>query len=195
MVSIHSSDWAQLTFASQVSTTAPCDVGTGLGCCSVTKSCLTLRPHGWQNPRLPCPSPSPRVCSNSCSLSWWCSLTVSSSSAPSLFIFNLSQTQGFLSTRWLHSLVRALRLGQCPIFQNFPATIARPSGGSGKGRGCLGPQWSWTLLPSRASWRHLQIYWDSEAWSSLRNSPQSVLLFRAPTLPLPIFVQGCGDQV
>ena len=29
-------------------------------------------PHGLQHPRLPCPPPSPGICSNSCSLSqWW----------------------------------------------------------------------------------------------------------------------------
>ena len=32
----------------------------------------SLRHHGLQHVRLPCPSPSPRVCSNSCPLSgWW----------------------------------------------------------------------------------------------------------------------------
>ena len=31
----------------------------------------SLRPHGLQHSRLPCPSPAPRVCSNSCPLSWW----------------------------------------------------------------------------------------------------------------------------
>jgi len=30
----------------------------------------SLRPHGLQHSRLPCPSPSPGVCSNSCPLSW-----------------------------------------------------------------------------------------------------------------------------
>ena len=35
-------------------------------CCLVTQSCQTLRPHGPQYARLPCPSLSPRVCSNSC---------------------------------------------------------------------------------------------------------------------------------
>ena len=31
-----------------------------------------LQPHGLQHTRLPCPSPSPGVCSNSCPLSqWW----------------------------------------------------------------------------------------------------------------------------
>ena len=34
-------------------------------CCLAAKSCLTLQPHGPQHARLPCPSPSPRVCSNS----------------------------------------------------------------------------------------------------------------------------------
>ena len=32
----------------------------------------SLGPHGLQHTRLPCPSPSPRVCSNSCPLSQWC---------------------------------------------------------------------------------------------------------------------------
>ena len=35
--------------------------------------------HGLQHARLPCPSPSPRVCSNSCPLSQWCHPTISSS--------------------------------------------------------------------------------------------------------------------
>ena len=37
-------------------------------CCSVIKLCPTLRPHGLQHTRLPCPSLSSRVCSNSCPL-------------------------------------------------------------------------------------------------------------------------------
>ena len=36
-------------------------------------SCVWLFwPHGLQRARLPCPSPSTGVCSNSCPLSWWC---------------------------------------------------------------------------------------------------------------------------
>ena len=50
-------------------------------CCSVTQSCPSLRPHGLQHARLPCPSPSPRACSNSCPLSWWCHPTISSSAS------------------------------------------------------------------------------------------------------------------
>ena len=47
----------------------------------------TLQPHGLQHTRLPCPSLSPRVCSNSCPLSEWCYLTISSSAT--LFSFCL----------------------------------------------------------------------------------------------------------
>ena len=41
--------------------------------------CNSLRPHGLQHTRLPCPSPTPRACSNSCPLSRWCHPTISSS--------------------------------------------------------------------------------------------------------------------
>ena len=37
--------------------------------CLVSRLCLTLWPHGLQLARLPCPSASPGVCSNSCPLS------------------------------------------------------------------------------------------------------------------------------
>ena len=42
-------------------------------CCSVAQLCPTLcDPHGLQHTRLACPSLPPWVCSNLCSLSWWC---------------------------------------------------------------------------------------------------------------------------
>ena len=42
----------------------------------------SLRPHGPQHTRLPCPSPSPRVYPNWCPLSQWCHSTISSSVVP-----------------------------------------------------------------------------------------------------------------
>ena len=42
----------------------------------------SLWPHRLQHVRLPCPSPSPRACSNSCPLSCWCHATISSSVTP-----------------------------------------------------------------------------------------------------------------
>ena len=58
--------------------------------CSVVSN--SLRPPGLKHARLPCPSPSPGVCSNSCPLSWWCHPSrplLSPSPA-----FNLFQHQG-----------------------------------------------------------------------------------------------------
>ena len=42
----------------------------------------SLWPHGLKQARLPCPSPTPRVYSNSSPLSWWCHPTLSSSLVP-----------------------------------------------------------------------------------------------------------------
>ena len=51
--------------------------------CSVVSN--SLWPHGLQHTRLPCPSSSPRVCSNSCPLSRQCHPTISSSVVPFSF--------------------------------------------------------------------------------------------------------------
>ena len=43
----------------------------------------SLQPHRLQHTRLPCPSPAPGSCSDSCPLSWWCHPSISSSVVPS----------------------------------------------------------------------------------------------------------------
>ena len=54
-----------------------------VGPCSVQFShsvvSISLQPHGLQHARPPCPSPNPRVDSNSCPLCWWCHPTISCS--------------------------------------------------------------------------------------------------------------------
>ena len=47
---------------------------------TVVSDCL--QPHGLQHAMLPCPLPTPRACSNSCTLSRWCHPTISSSVVP-----------------------------------------------------------------------------------------------------------------
>ena len=42
----------------------------------------SLRPHETQHARPPYSSPTPRVCPNSCPLSWWCHPAISSSVIP-----------------------------------------------------------------------------------------------------------------
>ena len=61
----------------------------------------SLRPHGLQHPRLPCPSPSPRVFSNLCPSSRLCHPTTSSSVVPFFSCLNLVQHQSFFN--WVSS--------------------------------------------------------------------------------------------
>ena len=60
-----------------------------------------LWPFGWQHTRLPCPSLSPGVCSNSCPLSWWCYLTISSYVAPFSFCLQPFPASGSFPKSWL----------------------------------------------------------------------------------------------
>jgi len=53
----------------------------------------SLRPHGLQHARPPCPSPTPRAHSNPCPLSQWCHPAISSSVVP------FSHLQSFLARR------------------------------------------------------------------------------------------------
>ena len=55
----------------------------------------SLWPCRLQHARLPCPSPSPRICSNSCLLSQWCHPTISWPSSPSVAPFSFCH-QSFL---------------------------------------------------------------------------------------------------
>ena len=61
----------------------------------------SLQPCGPQHARLPCPSPAPGACSDSCPLSWWCHPTILSSVVP------FSCPQSFLT------------LGSFPVSQLF----------------------------------------------------------------------------
>ena len=72
-------------------------------CCHLSLSHVRSFAIPWtQNTRLICPPLSSGVCSNSCLLSWWCYLTISSSAAP--FSFNLSQHQGLF--QWVSLCIR-----------------------------------------------------------------------------------------
>ena len=73
-------------------------------CCLVAQLCLTLWPHGLQHARLPCLSPSPGACSNSCLLSWWCHPTISSSIVPfSSCLQSFPASGSFLMSQFLAS--------------------------------------------------------------------------------------------
>ena len=80
-------------------------------CCSVSKLCPnSLRPHGLQHARLLCPPLSLRVFSNSCPLSQWCYLNISSSATP--FFFCLQSFPACLCqwVRFLYQVAKVLEL-------------------------------------------------------------------------------------
>ena len=61
----------------------------------------SLGPSGLQHARIPCPSPSPRVCSNSCPLSQWCDPTISSSVTPFSSCLQSFPASGSFPMIWL----------------------------------------------------------------------------------------------
>ena len=71
------------------------------GYCSVTKLCLILWPHRLQHTRLLCPPLSPGVYSDSCPLSWWCYLNISSSDTPFSVCLQSFPASGSFPVSWL----------------------------------------------------------------------------------------------
>ena len=59
--------------------------------------------HGLQHARLPCPSPSPKVCPSSCPLRQWCHRPSYSLMPDSPSALNLSQHQGLFQSQLLAS--------------------------------------------------------------------------------------------
>ena len=114
----------------------------------------SLWPHALQHARLPCPSPSPRVCSNSCPLSWWCHPTILSSPIPSPSALNLSQHQALF--QWVGSLPQVARVLE------GPSPISSSSEYS-------------SLISFRTDWFDLTMNfgkflkrWESQMWSHTR---------------------------
>ena len=85
----------------------------------------SLRSHGLQHTRLPWPSPTPRVCSNSCPSSPWGHPTISSLSSPSPPAFNLAKHQGlFQWVSYSHQMAEVLEL-QLPSNEHWGLTPLR----------------------------------------------------------------------
>ena len=61
----------------------------------------SLQPHELQHARLPCPSLSSRVCSNSCPLSRWCYLNFSSSATLFSFFLQSFSASGSFPVSWV----------------------------------------------------------------------------------------------
>ena len=63
----------------------------------------SLRPHGLQHARPPCPSPTTGACSNSCPSSQWCHPTISSSVVPFSCLQYFPASGSFLMSQFFAS--------------------------------------------------------------------------------------------
>ena len=63
----------------------------------------SLWPHWQQHARLPCPSPTPRACSNSCPLSRWCHPAISSSVIPCSYLQSFPASGSFTVSQFFAS--------------------------------------------------------------------------------------------
>ena len=116
---------------------------------SVAKLCLTLRPHVLQHTGLPCPSPTPRACSNSCPSSQWCHLQASHSlSSPSSSTFNLSQNQGLF--KWVSSSHQVVKLSELQLQHQSFQWIFR-----------MGILYDWLCLISLKSKRLSRVFYNT----------------------------------
>ena len=81
-----------------------------------------LQPYGLQHCRLPCPSSSRRVCSNSCPLSQWCHPTISSSVIPSSSCLRSFQVSESYPISW-HFASGGHSIGASASASVFPVNI------------------------------------------------------------------------
>ena len=82
----------------------------------------SLQPHRLQHARPPCPSPSLRVCSNSCPLSLWCHPTISSSVAPFFSCLQSFPASESFPMSWLFTS-GGQSIGALASVSVFPVTI------------------------------------------------------------------------
>ena len=81
----------------------------------------SLWPHGLQHTKLPCPSPSPGTCSNSCPLSQWCHPTTSSFVVPFSCLHSFSAWGSFPMSKWCILSLPWLGRLPCPGVPQGPA--------------------------------------------------------------------------
>ena len=83
----------------------------------------SLRPHGLQHARLPCPSPSPKVCPSSCPLHQWCHPAILSCDALFSFCPLFPRSRDFPNELAVHI--------RWPKYWTFSLSISLPNENSG----------------------------------------------------------------
>ena len=133
-------------------------------CCSIIKSCPTLWSHGLQHARLPCPSLSLGICSDSCLFSQWCHPT--SSSSVSSFS---SCSQSFPVVIHKHRKQRGQTRRMGLTYVN--PVIVKPHAESGR---YLGPRWT-------ACWSPL----TDGLWPATHSTPHDATSLDVPAVTNP----------
>ena len=113
-----------------------------------------LWPHGLQHARLPCPSPTPRVYSNSCPSSQWCHPTILSS------VIRFSSHLQFFLASWSFLRIRWQKFGSF-TFSSSPSKEYRG------------------LISSRTDWLNLLAVQEALKSSPTHSSKASMLQFSA----------------
>ena len=137
----------------------------------------SLWPHGLQQARLPCPSPTPRACSNSCHLSRWCHPAISSSVIPFSSCLQSFPTSGsLLVSQFFASSGQSI--GASPSASVLPMNIQDwfPLGLAGwislQSKGLSGV-FSKTTVPKHqffstqpSLWSNWESYWTTHYWKN-----------------------------
>ena len=144
----------------------------------------SLQLHGPQHTRLPCSSLSPSICSNSCPLSWWCSLTISSSAIPFSFCLQFFLASGYFPVSHLFASC-GQSIGASASALVFPMNIQGwfPLGLTGlmsmQSKGLL------RVFPSTTVWKHQYFGAQLSLWS---NSHTGTWLLEKSALTIWTFV-------
>ena len=130
----------------------------------------SLQPHGLQHARLSCPSLSLGACSNSCPLSWWCYLTISSSAAPFFFCLqSFPASEPFPMSQLFHLHKVSQRQVYRHLYRSTGTKSARNAGDPGSipglgrsaGEGIGYPlQYSWVSLVAQTV-KNLPAMWET----------------------------------
>ena len=122
--------------------------------CSVVSNSLWPCRTWLQHVRLPCPSLSPRVCSNSCPLSWWCHLTICPSVTPFSSCPQFFPSSGSFPTNWLFT-------SRWPKYCGFSFSISPSSEYSGLISFSI--EW-FNLLAVKGTLKSLIQHYSLKAW-------------------------------
>ena len=133
----------------------------------------SLGPHGLQHARLPCPSQTPRACSNSCPLSQWCHPTISSVIPFSSCLQSFPASGSFPMSQFFTSGGQSIGIsGSASVLQMniqdwFPLGLI----------GLISLQWNITnhkkkneIMPFEAIWEDLEIIMLSKVNQTKNNN-------------------------